>query len=67
VSPFGLLNDARREVIVVIDNDLRRAEYVGFHPNTNTATVTLAFADFLRFLEDCGNTIRFIDMTIKPA
>jgi Ala-tRNA(Pro) deacylase len=32
---------------------------VGFHPNVNTATVVLAFADFERFLAWCGNPILY--------
>ena len=62
VSPFGLLYDEKHEVIVVLDEDLIRAESVNFHPNVNTATLTIATADFLRFLKFRGNrviTIRF--------
>jgi len=58
VSPFGLLHDGAREVIVVLDEDLAKAERLGFHPNVNTATITLAAADFLRFLESRGNVVR---------
>jgi Ala-tRNA(Pro) deacylase len=62
VSPFGLLNDADRNVIVVIDNSLRGADCVGFHPNVNTATLTLSFEDFLRFLQHRGNPFRFVEI-----
>ncbi len=48
VSPFGLIHPAARDVIVVLDADLAGAERLGFHPNVNTATITLAAADFLR-------------------
>jgi Ala-tRNA(Pro) deacylase len=60
VSPFGLLNDARHEVIVVVDADLRNAARVGFHPNVNTATVVITLADFERFLASTGNVVRWI-------
>jgi Ala-tRNA(Pro) deacylase len=50
VSPFGLLYDENREVIVVIDADLRKSEKVNFHPNVNTATLTIASADLEKFL-----------------
>ena len=60
VSPFGLLNDAGHEVIVVVDADLRNAARVGFHPNVNTATVVIALADFERFLASTGNVVRWI-------
>jgi Ala-tRNA(Pro) deacylase len=57
VSPFGLINDREKTVRVVLDERLRAATRVGFHPNVNTATVVLAFADFERFLAWCGNPV----------
>lgn len=58
VSPMGLIHPGAREVIVVLDAELLAAERVGFHPNRNTATITVATADFLRFLESTGNVVR---------
>lgn len=60
VSPFGLIHDAGRLVRVVLDSDLKSAERISFHPNINTVTLTLTFADFLRFLHDCGNAVRYV-------
>jgi Ala-tRNA(Pro) deacylase len=60
VSPFGLLNNADRSVRVWLDRDLETAERVSFHPNTNTATLVIACRDFLRFLEACGNPVRYV-------
>ncbi len=59
VSPFGLINDSGREVRVLIDQDLRGASMIYFHPNVNTATVGLSFDDFERFLQHCGQDIRY--------
>ena len=59
VSPFGLINDRAKTVRVVVDERLRSATRVGFHPNVNTATVVLAFTDFERFLAWCGNPIQY--------
>jgi Ala-tRNA(Pro) deacylase len=58
VSPFGLIHDSAREVIVVLDEDLSASDRIGFHPNVNTATITLRTADFLRFLEAKGNVVK---------
>ncbi|MDR0667114.1 MAG: prolyl-tRNA synthetase associated domain-containing protein [Prevotellaceae bacterium] len=55
VSLFGLVNDAAHHVHVFIDADLQQAGKVSFHPNDNTASVILAFADAMRFLRHCGN------------
>lgn len=60
VSPFGLINDESRSVIVIVDEDLKHAERLIFHPNINTASVTIGGADFHRFLASRGNVVRHI-------
>ena len=60
VSPFGLLNDPAHAVHVIVDEDLRRAERLIFHPNINTASLTITVADFERFLAARGNHVRWI-------
>jgi Ala-tRNA(Pro) deacylase len=60
VSPFGLINDRQHAVRVVIDRDLKDAARLSFHPNSNTSTVTITGADFLRFLESCGHTAQYV-------
>jgi Ala-tRNA(Pro) deacylase len=60
VSPFGLLNDPDQAVRVAIDRDLLSASAISFHPNVNTVTVVLAFADFERFLASCGHPVQFV-------
>lgn len=62
VSPFGLLNDAARAVTVVLDKQVTEASRVAFHPNANTATVALSFADFNRFLASCGHRVRVLPL-----
>jgi Ala-tRNA(Pro) deacylase len=60
VSPFGLLNDVSGQVIVIVDDELRQAEQLIFHPNLNTASLTIATADFERFLTSRANRVRWI-------
>jgi len=60
VSPFGLINDGKKAVVVVLDEDLRAAEALNFHPNVNTATLGLSADDFRRFLAWCGNPVRWL-------
>lgn len=55
VSPFGLINDVQKEVHVILDKDIFEAEKVNFHPNVNTATITISSDDFLKFIRKCGN------------
>jgi len=39
VSPFGLINDAAKQVTVVIQRSLYGYDKLHFHPNDNTATL----------------------------
>ncbi len=65
VSPFGLINDAEHAVRVALDRDVQRAERISFHPNVNTATLVVGRADFMRFLEACGNPVQLV--TVESA
>lgn len=60
VSAFGLINDLESHVHLFIDERLRTAERISFHPNENTATFVISFASFIKFLESCGNSYEFI-------
>lgn len=62
VSPFGLINDAERNVHVFIDEELSGCERLAFHPNINTATLVISKPDLVRFIEHLGNTYEFIRM-----
>ena len=62
VSPLGLIHDSGRAVRVIVDSDLRTAERLIFHPNDNTASLTISAADFARFLESRGNTVRWVNL-----
>lgn len=54
VTPLALINDHERRVRIALDQRLLDYEQVTFHPLINTATVALAPADLLRFLESLG-------------
>jgi Ala-tRNA(Pro) deacylase len=60
VSPFGLIHDTGHHVRVCLDRDLKTDGLISFHPNINTATVVLTFADFERFLASRGNPIQYV-------
>lgn len=63
VSPFGLIHDHDRHVRVFLDRELKGAERISFHPNINTRTLVLAFADFERFLAATWNVVKYVDVT----
>ena len=62
VSPLGLIHDSGRAVRVIVDSDLRTAERLIFHPNDNTASLTISGCDFARFLDARGNSVRWISL-----
>lgn len=62
VSPFGLINDLENEVEVLIDEDLLKYDKLHYHPNVNTATLEINRDDFKRFLDNCGNFVRFLQI-----
>lgn len=63
VSPFGLINDETHHVHLFIDEQLQTAEYISFHPNDNTASLVVKYADLLKFLQAMGNSYEFINPT----
>lgn len=61
VTPFGVLNDEDRKVIVVLDETLQD-KTLGIHPLENTATLFVAFDDVKTLIEDHGNTMVICDL-----
>ena len=51
VSPFGLLNNAEKDIQVYFDKDISSEEIMTFHPNTNEKTIFIKTQDLFRFLE----------------
>lgn len=49
VTPLGIINDGAKKVRLVIDAELQDKTLL-LHPNTNTATISLAFADLLKLI-----------------
>ena len=62
VSPFGLIHDAEGSVRVLIDQDLRGAERLIFHPNINTASVVVSWSDLEKFLATRRNAVRIVSL-----
>src|SRR4051812_36097131 len=62
VSPFGLIHDKDHSVRVIVDDDLRAAKRLIFHPNINTRSVTVTVADLQKFLASRPNTVRWVKL-----
>ena len=62
VSPFGLINDKEKHIKVFIDENLNKATKISFHPNINTASIVLAFGDFLKYLSYINCNYKFLSL-----
>jgi len=62
VSPFGLINDQENHVHVFFDENLRNSKFISFHPCLNTASIVTAWTDFMKFMNNSGNTYEFIKL-----
>ncbi|MDE0254483.1 MAG: prolyl-tRNA synthetase associated domain-containing protein [Rhodospirillaceae bacterium] len=62
VSPFGLINDADCRATVILDEGLMEHRLVNVHPLRNDATTTIASADLVTFIRDCGHDPQIMDL-----
>ena len=62
VSPFGLLNNAEKDIQVYFDKEIMSEKRMNFHPNTNEKTLFLDTVDLLRFLEAIGYEPHIIEL-----
>ena len=62
VSVFGLINDEENHVHLFLDDGLKSAEKISFHPNENNATVVISDQSFIKFLDWSKNSYEFITL-----
>lgn len=63
VSVMGLMNDKEHHVQLVIDQDVLKEEYIGFHPCINTSSMRIAMKDLLeKFLPAVGHEYMTVDL-----
>lgn len=62
VSPFGLLNNAEKDIKVYIDKELLSERIITFHPNENDATIFIKMEDMFKFLDNLGYKYEIIEM-----
>ena len=65
VTPFGLINDQEKHVHLFLDENLAESDRISFHPCINTASLVIAYGDFIRFLKYCGNSYEYVCMYDK--
>lgn len=62
VTPLGIINDEQHCVNIVIDKDLRNQNIIGVHPNVNTSTVFINYNDMIKFINNFGNEILYVNI-----
>lgn len=65
VSPFGLINDEEHHVHLFLDENLKQAETLSFHPNDCRGTVVIHRDDFEKYLATLGNEYQYIKLYEK--
>lgn len=58
-SPFGIINDTENKVVLIIDRELKGKKLL-FHPNRNTATLSIDYKDLIKFIEYEKHEYRFV-------
>jgi hypothetical protein len=62
VTPLALMNDTENHVTLFLDENLKKAERISFHPCVNTASIVLAYGDFMRFIGHVGNEYELLQV-----
>ena len=62
VSPFGLINDQDSHVHLFLDEDIKKAPLLSFHPNDCRGTVVIKRENFERYLDGVGNTFEYLSL-----
>lgn len=61
VSPFGILNDLEKTVIVIMDQALEDDTVIGVHPNDTTASIWLKYGDMKKIIIQNGNMLHLLE------
>jgi Ala-tRNA(Pro) deacylase len=61
VTPFALINDINKHIVVLFDHDILKERKLSFHPLVNTETITISTEDILKFINYCGHKLIYIE------
>ncbi len=62
VSPLGLVYDTERNSKVFIDQELKKASKLSFHPNVSNASLVITPLELIKYLEYLKIEFEFIDL-----
>lgn len=61
VTPLGIINDIDKKIRLIIDAELFGKKLL-LHPNTNTATISLAFDDLIKIIRHTGHEFLSVEL-----
>ena len=63
LSVLGLMNDTGNKVQLLIDQDVLKGEYIGFHPCINTSSLQIKIADLTeKIIPAMGHSPRLVNL-----
>lgn len=63
LSVLGLMNDTGNKVQLLIDQDILKGEYIGFHPCINTSSLQIKIADLTeKIIPAMGHAPRLVNL-----
>lgn len=61
VTAFALINDPQHTVAFALDKKLSMFDVVNFHPLVNSQTVSMAYEDFVKFINSLGRDLTLLE------
>ena len=66
VTPLGIINDINNKVRIIIDAELAGKTLL-LHPNTNTATISIAFDDLIKLIRHMRHEFSIVTLPTDVA
>ncbi|CAL5192181.1 unnamed protein product [Lathyrus oleraceus] len=67
VTPFAVVNDSARDVVLLLDQGFKTHEFCFFHPLANDMTISLNAHDLDEFLKSIGKDPSYVDFEAIPV
>lgn len=62
VGPLSAINNEEKSVDFIFDKDVKYEEKLGIHPNDNTMTIFISYADLVKVFEKLGVEMQFVEI-----
>ena len=64
VTPFGLINDTKKQTKFYLDLDLSKSDSINFHPLINNYTINMDLNNFYNFIKIINVELQIIDLKV---